>query len=246
MFFGYYYTPIFFLQAFCLYHAYSKNVEQRWFYLIIFLPLIGCLLYVYANFFGDLKKGVKGVSQGVQGLINSNYQVEKLERKINFSDTAENKMRLSEAYIDKGRYADALALLKSCEKGVYKDDVELLLKLLKVNYLADSYSEAIQYGEKLKDKAEFRKAAEKIAYAWALHYEGRDEEANQAFMEMDMPYSNYKNRFEYAKFLIESNGSSQAKEKLKILVDEIGQMDRYERKQVRGISNEIKALYQSI
>ena len=44
------FTPILLLQAFCVYHAYRNNVEQRWYWLILFLPLFGCIIYLVQNF----------------------------------------------------------------------------------------------------------------------------------------------------------------------------------------------------
>ena len=44
------YTPVFLLQAFCVYHAYRNNVEQRWYWLILFFPLFGCIIYLVQNF----------------------------------------------------------------------------------------------------------------------------------------------------------------------------------------------------
>lgn len=241
-----YYTPILILQGFCLYHAYQKGTQQKWFYFIIFLPLVGCLIYLYANFFGDLKKGAQQASQGMKGLFNSNYEIDQLEKEISFSDTVENKIRLGDAYLAKGRYQEALELFQSCEKGVYKEDVELLMKLLRAHYLNDNFAEAVSYGERLKDAPEFAKAAEKIGLAWAYYYEKQVESAKATFEEMDLPFSNYKNRLEYCKFLLEIEQPTAAKEKLALLMDEINHMSPAERKFVGGLQQEIKALYQSV
>ena len=85
-----------------------------------------------------------------------------------------------------------------------------------------------------------------IAYAWALFYLGNAEEAEAAFKKMDIFFSNYKQRFEYAVFLFKMERNQDAKEQLKELLDEYEQMDKPEQRMKRGIFGEIKQLYREL
>jgi hypothetical protein len=84
-----YYPLIIGLQAFCIYHAYKNNSEQKWFWLIIFFPLIGCIIYLYHHFYS--KENVRTISEGIKETVDKNYQTRKLEDKLNFSDSVQNK-----------------------------------------------------------------------------------------------------------------------------------------------------------
>lgn len=239
-----YYTPVLILQAFCLYHAFKNHNDYKWFLLIIFLPIIGCIIYLYLHFANKIS--VEGIKEEVKQVVNSNYKIEQLEKESQITDTFSNKIKLAQEYLNKARYSEALDILETCQEGIHKDDPELLIALVKAYYLNQQYQKAIEAGQKLKNNLEFKDSVEKIAYAWSLSKAGQKEKAFETFEEMDMPYSKYPHRLEFSRFLIEENRVGEAKEKLEELLDEISHMDGYEKRQKRGIQNEIKQVYQSL
>ena len=88
-----FYTPILILQAFCIFHAYKTGRSQRWFYLIIFLPIIGCVLYLYDTFI--TRKNLEDLSEGLKQTINSNRKIEQLEKKRSLADTINKGSKVS-------------------------------------------------------------------------------------------------------------------------------------------------------
>src|SRR5688572_17709867 len=101
-----FYTPLLFLQGFCLYHAYKNNVEQRWYYLIAFIPLVGCVIYLYHHFYS--RRGIENIGQTVKLAVNSNYRIEQLEKTLRFADNVTNRINLADAYVQIGRFEDAI------------------------------------------------------------------------------------------------------------------------------------------
>ncbi len=71
-----FYTPIILLQAFCLYHAYKRNEEQKWFWIILIFPAIGCLIYLYHTFYS--KENIEDLTEGVKTSFINNYKIDKL------------------------------------------------------------------------------------------------------------------------------------------------------------------------
>lgn len=239
------FTPILILQAFCLYHAYKNNTQQKWFLLIIIFPLVGCLIYLYYHFSGRLD--IENITEGVKEVLDPNYKVEKLEKENRFSDTVANKIKLGNQYLQKKRYQDALDLYESCLNGIYDDDPELLRKLLQSNYLLCNYDRAIHFGKKL-DKIDpaFRHSEERITFAWALYYQKEIELAESVFKNMDVQFTNYPHRIEYCNYLIKESRSEEAKDKLIHMNEEIEHMGRYEKKMKRQVQSKIKEMYQNI
>ncbi len=47
----YYYYIVIGLQAVCVIHALRKNLHQKWIWLIVFLPVIGSLIYIFTEMF---------------------------------------------------------------------------------------------------------------------------------------------------------------------------------------------------
>lgn len=236
-----YYTPILLLQAFCLYHAYRNNTHQKWLWLIIFIPLIGCLIYLYDTFAS--RGNLEDVQEGVKTMVNSNYQINKLEKEIKYAPTVSNKVKLADAYVRHNRNVEAISLYQSCLQGLYADDPHLIKKLLQALYLNKDYPAAIECGQKLLQEKSFQNDEARIAYAWSFFHEGNLEEAESNFNAMDLQFTNFPHRVEFCKFLIETKRENEAKEKLEVLMDEIEHMSAFEQKLKRPILRQVKQLH---
>lgn len=241
MFFDYsnYYYLIIGLQAFCLFHAYKNRTDQKWYYLIIFLPVIGGLIYLYENFYN--RNNVSNLQEGFKVLIYSNYEVEKLEKAVKFSESFNNKVKLGDAYAERGRYEEAISLFESCRKGIYENNAELFQKLVNVYFLNKNYSKIIE----LNKQGTFSGEA-KIAYAWALHFTGDSAKAENIFKEMERRFANYEARLEYGKFLIEICRSNDARNLLENIMEEFDSSHNYEKKLKKVVVREANRLLKTL
>lgn len=235
------YTPVLLLQAFCIYHAYRSNAEQRWYWLIVFLPLVGCTIYMIHTF--NNRETLDALKETVKETVISNYKIEQLEKALRFSESLRNKVNLAEAYVEVGRYQDAIDLYTSCLQGFMSDDTPLRMKVLKAYFLSGAYDKVIEFGSLLHGDKEFKNSEERAAYAWALYYEGRVHEAEKVFDDLDQSFSNYYHRLEYCKFLLKIEKPDPAKDKLMGLMEEFDQMQGIERRGKRNILREVKDLY---
>ena len=235
------YSFVFLLQAFCLYHAYKNNADQKWLWVIVIIPLLGSMLYLLDSFYN--RDHVETVTENVKETTSSNYVPPKMEQETDFVDTVANKTKLADEYTNKKKYERAIALYESCLEGFNKDDPQLLMKLLKANYLNNAYEEAVRIGEQLKPDRFFQNTTEKVAYAISLQKTGALELAEQAFKEMDIRFTNYQHRIEYGNFLLKTNRPQDAKAKFATLLEELNHMDEPEKRMKRDIFKEVKALY---
>ena len=235
-----FYTPLLALQAFCLYHAYRNHVEQRWYWFIIFFPGIGCAMYLYHNFYS--RRSIETIAEGVKGVVNSNYKIEQLEKALRFSDNITNKTNLADAYVTYGRYDEALVLYKECLAGFMADDPVIRIKILFTSFLNKDYQAVVAYGDALESEKRFQKSEERAAYAWALHYTGKTEQAEKLFEQMDSSYTNYRQRIEYCKFLKTIGKPEAFQSKLQEMSEELEHLKGPERKFYRHIAREIREL----
>ena len=236
-----FYSPIFILQLFCLYHCYSNRAEQKWYWLVIFFPFFGSLIYLYHAFYS--RRNLDQLTEGVQQVFNSNYKIDRLERELAFSDTVRNKTLLGDEHVAAGNYERAIELYKSSLNGIYQNDPAVLRKLVRVCYLHEDYAASIEYGEHLEGKSTFRNATERIALAWSYYYTGRHDEAERIFRDMDARFTNYEHRLGYARFLDLLRRDEQSRNLLEELLDELESMNRQERRFKRGIHREIRQYY---
>ncbi len=239
-----YYYVILALQGICLFHAYKNNTGQKWYWLIIFLPLIGCLIYFYENFYSTRRLG--DITEGVKVLVYSNYAVEKLEKEVKYSETITNKMNLADAYTERGRYDEAIELYESCRKGYYEKNPDLLRKMVPAYFMKKDYPKVVELGQDLSNAKNLGEGEDKIAYSWSLHYTGNTEKAEVEFKKLDAKFANFLPRIEFAKFYIATNRPNEAKALLNAIIDEHEGMDSYEKGLKKGFVRESKRLLQSI
>lgn len=239
-----YYTPVFLLQIFCLYHAYKNNSEQKWYWLIIFFPLGGGLIYLYTHFYN--RSTIEIITENVKGVVINDYRIGQLEKEMQFSDSVKTKTALADEYARIGRYKDAIDLYTDCAQGFMSDDTSLLMKLTQTHFLHTDYEAAVSYGKQLEKEKTFKNSDERASYAWSLHYTGNTEQAEAIFKDMDSSFANYIPRTEYCKFLLATNRADESKIKLNDLLTEFDQMKSPERRLQKSILAEIKELYDNL
>lgn len=235
------YTPVFILQAVTLYLAYRNNAEQRWYWFIIFFPGLGSLLYLFDQYYSQ--RNISSLTETVKEVVNSNYKTEQLEKAQRFSDNTINRLNLADAYMEIGRYAEAINLYQSTLTGFMEDDPVVRMKLLGALFMAKSYDEVIMLGEKLESEKTFKNAEPRISYAWALHYQGKPEAAEKVFQDMNKPFTNFKHRVEYCAFLSESSRKEEANVLLEELLEEFENMRGPELKLHRDATRNARNLY---
>jgi len=237
------FTPILLLQAFCVYHAYRNNVEQRWYWLILFLPLFGCIIYLVQNF--NSASTIKSLEENVKAAVISNYKTEQMEKALRFSDSVRNKINLADEYVSIGRYVEAIQLYESSLQGFMSDDPSLKMKLLNAHFMNEDYGAAVQFGDNLKSETVFRNSEVRVTYAWSIYQTGQAALAETIFADMDKSFSNYYHRLEYCKFLIKTGKMELAKEKLTELMQEFDHVKGPERRLNRETFSQVKDLHAS-
>lgn len=239
------YTPILILQLFCFYHVYNNSRNWGWVLLIMFLPFLGSVFYLYKHFYS--RNNVDKISEGLKTSFISNYKIDKLEKELKYSDTVFNKIQCADEHLISNNIERASELYKSCLKSdIHKNDTELILKVMKTSYLLKDYKTVIEQSSKIKKLKEFQNSEEKIALAWSYYFEGDKDLANKTFQEMDVRFSNYLHRVEYVKFLNEIKNEEKGKEILVEMLDEIDSMDPYEKRQKKDIYRSIKNYYKKL
>lgn len=238
----YYYYIVLIAEIFCLYHAYKNKADQKWFWIIVIFPMIGCSIYLYHHFYN--RDNINTVAEGLQGAITPGYHTKKLEKQLAHCDSVTNKINLANEYLRIGKYQDAIEILETCQSKTGDNGIALVL--LKAYYLTGEFNKATKIGLNLKGNKTFSKSEEKICYAWSLFQTGQIDLANTTFQEMDDKYCNYPQRIEYCKFLIRTTQHSLAESKLERLNNEWRDMDRQSKRLYSGLDSEIRSLYKQL
>lgn len=219
-----YYYLILALQVYCAYDCYTKRNNFYWYFAIIFVPVIGCLIYLFVNVIS--KRDVDGVQQNLVSVLNPTKKIDDLEKKFKFSETFENQVNLADAYLEAEHFEKAIANYEASLKDVFKEDFYTLSKLEEAYYFSSKFNEAIFCAEKIKGNPKFRKSKAAFLYALALEKIERVVEAEELLKTFDAPYSRYQERLELSKFLIRNAKTDEAREILQEIVTESDGMSK--------------------
>ncbi|WP_055442825.1 TRAFs-binding domain-containing protein [Lacinutrix himadriensis] len=232
------------LQAYCIYHLIKNRNEYYWIFLIIFLPFIGCVIYLITQVYN--KRDAEKVTNELVTLINPTKKIKDLEKKLEFSETFQNKINLADAYLENKEYQKAISHYELALDSDYKNDFYVIKNLITAYYNLNDFNQVVHYSEKIKEHPEFKKSKAQFVYGLALEKSGRIEEAESQLRAIDNRYSNYEERFILAKFLIAINKTEEAKEILNEMYIESQHMTKRNGKKYRTTFRNVEKLLKSV
>ena len=111
-------------------HALRRGYPVYWVFLIVFVPVIGCLLYVIMVLLPEMTQS-RAATDGARVLrkaLNPGKVLRDCEAALELSDTVSNRVALAEAYREHGKLDEAMALYERSLTGIYRDDPALLAR----------------------------------------------------------------------------------------------------------------------
>lgn len=235
-----YYYLIIGLQAYCVYHAIKNRNEYYWFFVIIFLPILGSVIYLFTQVFN--KRDIDTVQKELVSVINPTKKVRDFQKQVEFADTFQNRLLLGDAYYEIGDYSSGIGEFEIALSGSHADDIGVIKRLIEGYYQTSQYDKVIAKAEKIKDTPDFTASRSQFLYGLSLEETGGSEEAEENLKAIDKRYSNYEERYQLATFLVRKNKKQEAKEILKEITVESEYMTKPNRKIYQGVFLEVKKL----
>ena len=233
-----YYYLILILQGFCIYHAYTNRKAYYWYFLIIFLPFIGCLIYLITQVFS--KRDVTKAQDEITQIINPGKKIKDLEKRLSFSDTFENRTALADAYFQSGNIEMAIKYYEKSLDGMFKNDFYTISKLIDAYFQSDNLEKADFYAQKILSHKEFNKSKTQFIYGLVLVQLNRFDDAEIHLKHINAPYSNYKERIVLADFYLKYNKKEEAKEIYQDILDEGSYMRKESKRKYAASITEAK------
>ena len=232
----YYFTIA--LQVFCLYHVYKNRNEYYWYFIIFFIPLVGCLVYLFINVFN--KKDITRIKEEITIIVKPTKKTEDLKKELNFSNSFQNKINLADAYVELNDYKNAIYYYENALVGNFKNNPHTLNKLIYCYYHENNFKKVIEYSDKINLDRDFKMT--NFFVGLALEKLNRVNEAENYLTKIDVRYSNYDERLELSNFFIRHNKKEDAKKVLDEIVSELNSIKSKTRKHKFIISEVEKIL----
>ncbi|MDV3241423.1 MAG: tetratricopeptide repeat protein [Methylocaldum sp.] len=125
-------------------HAIRHGHPIFWVFLIIFLPLLGCILYSVMVLLPEVIQS-RTARQGSKALLRTldpQKELRKRREALEVSDTIGNRSALAHEYLRHGMLDEAIELYESSLTGMYRTDPDLLLGLAKALVEANNFGRA--------------------------------------------------------------------------------------------------------
>lgn len=215
------------LQVICVIHCIRRGTKMQWIWLIVFVPVVGSIAYIFIEMFSG--REIRQVQSGIGSLINPAGSIRKLEENLRFSDTFNNRMALGNAYLGSGQTDKAVELYESCYTGAFMENEDLLKQLIVAYSMQQRYKDVLPMAQKLYKTPQFARSQAHLLYAIALEHTGNPAQAEKEFKIMNVRYSHFEPRYQYGLFLQRAGRHQEARDVFAGMVDESSHLSARER-----------------
>ncbi len=232
------------VQVFCAYHAYKHQKPYYWFFVIMFLPLVGCIVYIITQMY--TKADVDRIQSDITKVVNPTKQVKDLQQRLQFSDSYANRIDLADAYFEINDFQNAIEHYQHTLQDTVQDDTHARQQLVLSYFKLGDYQNVIANAEVILNKPEFQGSKSQFCYGLSLKELGKFEEAKTQLKAIDRPYSNYAERLELAKFYLENDNKTEGEDLLNEIYAESQYMTKPNRRMYRETINEVERILKSL
>lgn len=214
MFHSYFWVISVIIEVVFIVHAISRRQDYFWIFIILFFPLVGCLVYALVVWIPDARhsRSARGTSKAVLSLVDPRRELRKRLSHLDVSDTVENRVSLARELTRHGMVHDALGLYERSLKGVYEDDPYLLQGYAGALFEAGMLQDARTILEKLRATNPSLKSQEAhLLYARVLDRLGDAVRADKEYAAVVQAYGSMEAKCRYAVFLKEQARKEEAK-----------------------------------
>ncbi len=239
-----YYYLILALQGYCIYHLIKNRNSYYWIFLILFIPVIGSIIYIVTQVFN--KNDVDKIQNELTTIINPTKKIKDLEAQLQFSETFQNRVNLADAYFEIKDFGNASKHYQASLKDNFQNDFYVVKQLIASYFELNDYENVLQYSEKIKGNSEFENSIAQFLYGLALDKVGNSDEAEVELRKIDTRYSNYNERLILAEFLLKKGKKDDAKEILQEISTESQHMNKDNRRIYRSTIVQVEKLLKEI
>jgi hypothetical protein len=235
------------LQALCVFHCIRKSNQQKWIYIIVFLPLVGCIAYLFTEMFTGSQ--LRNAGSGLGTIINPTGSIRRLEANLRFADTFHNRVALADAYLAASHTAKAIELYEGSLTGAFEENEHVLYQLIIAYSKEKRYEEIIELARKIYHLPQFPRSKGHILFALALEQCGRPDEAEKEFHIMNMRFSSFEARYQYGLFLNREGRNQEATHLFSEMIGEWPHLSPIERRHSRtwiALAKEMKRKLASV
>lgn len=216
-------------------HVVRTGREMYWVIILFTLPLLGCLVYLFAVYLPQsrLERGVNKVARSTLQVLDPERELREAEDAFELSPSAQNEWRLAAALLERGHGAEANRHFDALLRGPLGHDLELRLAGARAKLQCGEAARAIDLASQIREKQpDFRQEDVSLLIARALAASGRNDQAQQEFTHAVEQFGTVEARAAYAVFAATSGDVATAR----VLREQIERDSRHWNRHAREIN----------
>lgn len=202
------------LQIACCVHIVRTRQPLYWIIIVLMFPFLGMLVYFIAAVLPELRNnpGPRRALRNVKNTLDPQREKRAASRRLDFSDTPDNRRRLAEESLRSGDYAHAMEQYRSALKGLHATDPELMLGLAQAQFgLGESQQARATLDALIAANPDYRSSDGHLLYARAVEDCGTIAEALHEYQTVAQGYPGEEARARYGLLLKRNGDHAQAK-----------------------------------
>ena len=205
------------IQVACAVHAIKTGRDRWWIWIIIMVPLLGCILY-FVTQMGPDAAGSRSAQKARKRLISTVDPQRELRARMDaleISDTVENRIALAHECMEANLYDEAIVALEKSMTGLHENDPQLMSMLAQCRFEKGEPGLAAKILEELiQANPDYQSVDGHLLYARALEGMGDTEGACREYDVLRSSYPGEEARVRYALLLQSMNETGRAAELL--------------------------------
>ncbi|GEM48175.1 tetratricopeptide repeat protein [Deinococcus cellulosilyticus] len=235
------------LQIAFIVHALITRRQIFWFFLLLFVPVISVILYLFMEVLPDARRSRVSIKPVLDSFKSADARIRERQEALDEINTPENRRALAQAYLQAGRMAEAEQTLEPLLTGIYRDDPLFQYEVAQIKFLNGKPDEARGILQKLLLQAPHElKGKARILMALTLEKLGDAEGARQQHLEAIQVFSGEEARYRYAEFLVTQGEKEEAGRQLDLLLKSVRKASPTYRRQEREWETQAQKLKQTL
>jgi hypothetical protein len=225
------YAAIIAIQVALIIDVIRHGANRVWIMALMFLPMASTIAYVIVEVLPRMKhnRHVRLAQAQLVEKLDPERELRAAREALDVAQTAANRLRLGDALVSHGRYAEALPLYRDAI-GAARADYRTGEKLARCQYLADRNEDALTtLDAMLPPSAQSDKDRIAVLRARILEDLGREEEAEEIYFDLVERFPGDEVRCRYAGLLLKRGKRAEARRLLTEVEHRLKRMDRHQR-----------------
>ncbi|APO97048.1 tetratricopeptide repeat protein [Xanthomonas vesicatoria] len=192
------------LQIACCVHVVRSGRPLYWILILLTFSYLAVLIYAVVAVIPDMRNDptARRSLQRVRRKLDPQREQRDAARKLDVSDTPENRRQLARTLLSQGNYAQAADVYEGALRGLYRDDPDLMLGLAQAQFGLGNAAQARQTLDALiAANPTFRSHDGHLLYARAVESSGTIDEALHEYETLVQGYPGEEARVRYAQLL---------------------------------------------